>query len=184
MPRWTFPSRLALEMMHDRVDAIDADPGIGGFTVPQPPVQALNFPDDHCLRRLPRRIVARQSAGDLLQVLKSHADVKPVQKRRSVTSASARMRRSPEEPSVKAVSAVCSVRPTASRFRLIRPSRSDFGFGDRTENLSSTEFCFQIADAYLKMSLPGLATPDEGRIERHHDRWRRCFRRMAARPSR
>jgi hypothetical protein len=64
-------------MMHDHVDAIDADPGVGGFTVPQPPMQALNFSDDHCLRRLPRRIVARQSAGDLLQVLKSHADVKP-----------------------------------------------------------------------------------------------------------
>jgi hypothetical protein len=33
---------LALEMVHDRVDAIDADPRVGGFAVPQPPVQALN----------------------------------------------------------------------------------------------------------------------------------------------
>ena len=73
-------TRLIPEMMHDRVDAIDADPGIGGFAVPQPPVQVLKLPDDHCLRRPPRRIVARQSAGDLLQVLKSHADVKPAKK--------------------------------------------------------------------------------------------------------
>ena len=77
MPDGLSRTRLTLEMMHDRVDAIEADPGIGGFAVPQPPVQALNLPDDYCLRRLPRRIVARQSAGDLLQVLKSHADVKP-----------------------------------------------------------------------------------------------------------
>ena len=73
---------LTLEMVHDRVDAIDADPGVGGFAVPQPPVQALNFPDDHSRRRLARWSVARQTAGDLLQVLKSHSDVKPVEKRR------------------------------------------------------------------------------------------------------
>src|SRR3954467_7404818 len=36
-----------------------------------------------------------------------------------VTPASARMRRSPEQPSVKAVNAVSSMRPTASRVRLI-----------------------------------------------------------------
>ena len=49
---------------------------------PQPPVQALNFLDDHCFRRLARWIVARQTAGDLPQVLKSHSDVKPVENRR------------------------------------------------------------------------------------------------------
>jgi hypothetical protein len=41
-------------MVHDRVDVIDADPRVGGFAVSRPPVQALNFPDDHCLRRLAR----------------------------------------------------------------------------------------------------------------------------------
>jgi hypothetical protein len=57
------------------VNAIDADPRVDGFAVPQPPVQALDFRDDHSLRRHPRRIVARQIIGDLLQVLKSHADL-------------------------------------------------------------------------------------------------------------
>src|SRR5580700_2123105 len=47
-----------LEMVHDRVDAINADPGVGGFAIQQPPVQTLNFLDDHCLRRLARWIVA------------------------------------------------------------------------------------------------------------------------------
>jgi hypothetical protein len=42
-----------------------------------------------------------------------------------VTPASARMRRSLEQPSVNAVKAVCSVRQTASRLRLISTFRSD-----------------------------------------------------------
>ena len=67
-------------MVHDRADAINAEPRVGGFAIPQPPVQALNFLDDHCLRRLARWIVARQTVGDLPQVLKSHSDVKPVEK--------------------------------------------------------------------------------------------------------
>src|ERR1700757_3349171 len=41
-----------------------------------------------------------------------------------MTPASARRRRSPGQPSVKAVNAVLSVRPTASRFRWISPARS------------------------------------------------------------
>src|SRR3954452_14557171 len=43
---------------------------------------------------------------------------------RSLMPASARMRRSPEHPSVKAVSTVSSVRPTVSRLRPISASRS------------------------------------------------------------
>jgi hypothetical protein len=52
-----------------------------------------------------------------------------------------------------------------------------FCFGDSTKNLPSTGFRFHIADAYLEMPLSDLATPDECRIQRHHDRWRHCFRR-------
>ncbi len=44
-----------------------------------------------------------------------------------------------------------------------------FGFGDGTENLPSTEFRFDIADTHFKMPLHILATPDEGRIQGHHD---------------
>jgi hypothetical protein len=40
-------------MMYDRMDAIDADPRVGGFAVPQLLVQALDFRDDHGLRRHP-----------------------------------------------------------------------------------------------------------------------------------
>src|SRR5882757_2782974 len=43
-------TRLTLEMMHDRADTTDAFPGIGGFAVPNAPVQPLNLRDDHSLR--------------------------------------------------------------------------------------------------------------------------------------
>ena len=35
-----------------------------------------------------------------------------------------------------------------------------FGFGDRTENLPSTAFRFDVTDTYLEVALAGLATPD------------------------
>ena len=60
---------LALKMMHDRADTIDAGSGILGFAIPQPPVQPLDLGDDHRLRRHPCRIIGRQAAGDLLEVL-------------------------------------------------------------------------------------------------------------------
>src|ERR1019366_2856193 len=71
-------------MMHDRADTIDAFPGIGGVAIPNAPVQSLNLRDDHCLRGYPWGIVSRQRIGDLLQVLKSHSDMEPVQDRQIV----------------------------------------------------------------------------------------------------
>jgi hypothetical protein len=51
-----------------------------------------------------------------------------------------------------------------------------FRSGDGSENLAGAGFRFDIADAYLEMPLPFLATPDEGRIRGHHDRRRHYFR--------
>jgi hypothetical protein len=53
---------LTLKMVHDRVGAIDADLRIGSFAIPQPPVLAFNFLDDHCLRRL--KPVENRRRGD------------------------------------------------------------------------------------------------------------------------
>jgi hypothetical protein len=75
-------TRLALKMMHHRADAIDADLGVLGLAVPQPPVQPFNLLDDYRLRGHPRRIIGRQAVGCLLQVLESHTDVEPVENRR------------------------------------------------------------------------------------------------------
>src|SRR5271168_4293349 len=71
----------ALKMMHHRTNAIDADLRVLGFAIPQPPVQPLHLLDDHSLRRHPRRIIYRQAAGCLLEVLESHADMEPVENR-------------------------------------------------------------------------------------------------------
>ena len=68
-------------MMHDRADTIDADLSILGFAIPQPPVQPFDLLDDHRLRRHPRRMISRQGAGDLLEVLKPHTDMEPVKNR-------------------------------------------------------------------------------------------------------
>ena len=40
-------------------------------------LQPFDLLDDHRLRRHPRRIIGRQTAGCLLEVLQAHADVEP-----------------------------------------------------------------------------------------------------------
>ena len=60
---------LALKMMHDDTDAIDADPSVRGLTIPQPPTQPFDLIDDHNLCRCPCRIIGRQSTGNLLQMV-------------------------------------------------------------------------------------------------------------------
>ncbi len=52
------------------------------MAIPNAPVQALDFLDDHRPRRSPSRIIGQRGAGDLLQVLQPHGDVKPVEHRR------------------------------------------------------------------------------------------------------
>src|SRR5208337_4150496 len=59
-----------------------ADLSILGFAIPQPPVQARDLRDNHRLRRHPCRVIRRQTAGRLLQVLQPHGDVEPVEHRR------------------------------------------------------------------------------------------------------
>jgi hypothetical protein len=63
-------------------NAVDAFPGIFGFAIPDAPVQPLDLRGDHRLRRHPRRMISRQGAGDLLEVLKPRTDVEPVKNRR------------------------------------------------------------------------------------------------------
>src|SRR5271157_1467012 len=48
-----------------------------------------------------------------------------------------------------------------------------FRSGDGAENLPATGLRFDIADPHLEMPLPVLTTPDEGRIQGHHDCRRR-----------
>ena len=68
--------------MHNRADTVDAFLCIPRFPIPDAPVQSLGLSDGHGLRCHPRRVVGRQSAGDLFKMLKSYADMEPVEHRR------------------------------------------------------------------------------------------------------
>ncbi len=86
------------------------------------------------------------------------------------------MPRKPGQPSVKAVNLVSSVRPTASRFRLISVLMSVFALATAAKTRYSSGLRVDIADTHLDKPLRALATSDEGRIQSQHDRWRRYFR--------
>jgi len=60
-------------MMQNRADAVDAFlVHFLAFPFQMRQLQSLGLRDDHNLRCHPRRVVGRQSAGNLLQMLKSH----------------------------------------------------------------------------------------------------------------
>src|SRR3954466_530343 len=118
----------ALEGGQECVNAIDADLRVLGLAVPDAPAQSLDLCADHRLRRPSRRVLVRQHAGDLLQVLHRMARWNQSSIGGAVTPASARMRRSPGQPSVKAVSAVSPVLPTVSRARRISAPMSVLTF--------------------------------------------------------
>jgi len=60
------PIRLALEMVYDRADTVDAGVGILGFAIPYAPVQPLDLGHDHCLRLGLHWVVSWKCADDLL----------------------------------------------------------------------------------------------------------------------
>src|SRR5260370_20541499 len=163
------PVLLAPKGMHDHADTIDADLGILGFAIPQPPVQPLNFLDDHRLRHHPRRIIGRQAAGDLLQVLKSHRDMKPVEDWRP---GDAGIRENASEPrTTVGEGGQRRVLGSADGIEVPADQHLDIGVGSRdgAKNPATARLRFDIADPYLQMPLPGLTAPDEGRIHGDHD---------------
>src|SRR5271165_661243 len=151
----------ALEDMHDLADPLYAALSIPRLAVPNAPAQALDLLDDHRLRRHPCRIVGRQCAGDLLQVLQPHGDVKPVEDRQL---GDAGIGENTPKPGTtvgagrqgRVLGAAGGVEVPADQHRDVR-IRS----GDGAENLATTSLRFDVADPYLQMPLPILTAPDE-----------------------
>src|SRR5271166_5961721 len=115
--------------MHDLTDAVDAAFGVPGLAVPNPPAQPLDLLDDHRFRLHPTRVVGRQTACRLRRVLESHRDMEPIEDGwRRDAGTPTRTDRRPGQPSVKAVTTVASVRPTAPRFRWISAEMSVLAF--------------------------------------------------------
>jgi hypothetical protein len=128
------------------------------------------------LRCHPRRIIRRQGAGDLLQVLKSHSDVEPVEDRQfgdAGTGQNASKARTPigEGRQRGAIRSADGVEVPADQHFDVR-----VGSGDGAENLAATRLRFHIANPYLQVTFSVLATPDEGGIQSDRDRRRRRFR--------
>ena len=113
------------------------------------PVQSLDLGHDHCLRGSARGITRRQSIANLFEMLKPHRDMERVQNRRfQDTSTGENTPGVQGQPSVKAVSAVSPVPPTASRFFLIIPSDvRPSGLRDAAENPTAAGFRFDIANS-------------------------------------
>src|SRR3954467_2907938 len=80
----------------------------------------------------------------------------------AVTPVSARMRRSPGQPSVKAVSAVSPGPADGVEGVADQHPNVCVGLRDGAENLSSAGLCFDIADPDLEVPLAVLAAADEG----------------------
>ena len=165
-----------LKMMHHCADTTDADLSILGFAIPQPPVQALDLRDNHRLRRHPCRVIRRQTAGCLLQVLQPHGDVEPVEHRRlgdTGISQNAPQAGAPvgERGQHRVLGSPDGVEAAADQHFDVR-----IGFGDGAENLPPASLRFNIADPHLQMPLAVLAAADEGRIQGHGDRRSRRIR--------
>jgi hypothetical protein len=93
-----------------------------------------------------------------------------------VTPASARIERSPEQLSVKAVSSVSVVWPTSEAAPDQRLNRG-VSFGDRSENQAGSVRRLDIAEADFQVPLTRLTAPDEGGVQTEGDR-RGCDRRV------
>jgi hypothetical protein len=160
-------------MMHDCVNTIGADPGIVGFSIPNAPVQSLDLHDNHRLRRYPRRCIRRQGAGDLLQVLKSHSDVKPVENRQfgdaGIGQNAPKARTAIGEGRQRdAIYPTDGVEVPADQYFDVR-----VGSDDGAENLTSMNLRFDVADPNLQVTFAILATADERGVQGDRDR-RRC----------
>lgn len=123
--------------------------------------------------RYPRRCIRRQPAGDLLQVLKSHSDVKPVENRQfgdsdvgqNAPKASTAISEGRQRGAIRSTDGVEV--PVDQHFDV------RVGSDDSAENLTSTSFRFDVANPNLQVTFAILATSDEGGVQGDRDR-RRC----------
>ena len=144
------------------MNAIDADLRVLGLAVPDAPAQSLDLRDDHRLRRPSRRVLVRQHAGDLLQVLQPHGDVEPVEHRRRGDAGVGQD--APEPGAAVGEGGQRRVPGPADGVEGAVDQRPNVrvGLRDSAENLSSAGLCFDIADPDLEVPLAVLAAADEG----------------------
>ena len=143
-------------------DALEGDLGILGLAVPDPPVQAVDFRDDHRPGVLPLRGVDRQGAGRLFGMLQPHGDVEPVETRRLGDAGIDQDRAQPgtavgerRQLGIGGLADILKATPDQRFDRRI-------GLCDRGENLPAAVRRLDIAKADFEMPLAILTAPDEG----------------------
>src|SRR4051794_3553873 len=159
---------LVTKVAHHRADAIDAELRILGLAVPQPPAQALDLLDDHRLRGGALRTIGRQASGNLRQVLQPHGDVEPVEYRKP-RDASVEKNAPQPGTAIGKRRQHCALSPP-DRIEADQACEIRVGLRHGAEALPPAARRLDIADPNLQVPLAGPATPDEGRIQGHHDR--------------
>jgi hypothetical protein len=144
------------------VNAIDADLRVLGLAVPDAPAQSLDLRDDHRLRRLSRRVLVRQHAGDLLQMLQPHGDMKPVEYRKP-RDASVEKNAPQPGTAVSKRRQRCALGPP-DRIEATADQACEIRVGLRygAEDLPPSARRLDIADPNFQMPLAVLAAADEG----------------------
>jgi hypothetical protein len=127
-------------------------------------VQSLDLRDDRSLRRDLCRIIGRKGAGDLLQVLEPHADMKPIENRQLGDvgiGENASKARAPIGEGRQ-----CRAFPSADGVEVPADQHFDVrvGSGDRTENLAATRLRLHVADPYLQMTSSQLRMKVESKV--------------------
>ena len=123
-----------------------------------------------------RRVVSRQCAGDLLQVLEPHGDMKPVKHRRRGDTGVGED--APQARAAAGKGGQCRVPGSPSGVGTAADQRLEVGtgFGDDAENLAAASLRSDVAGLHLQVPLAVPAAADERRIQGHNDRRRFCIR--------
>ena len=135
---------------------------LASLPFPDPPVQAVDFRDDHGPGVLPLRGVGRQVASCLLGMLQPHGDVEPVKVRRrrdaGIDQDRAQSGTAVGECRQLGILGLADLLEAAPDQRLDR----GVGPGDRGEDLARAIRCLVVAEADFQMPLAVLAAADIG----------------------
>ena len=159
-----------MEDRHDLADALESYLRILGLAVPDPPVQAVDFRDDHRPGVLLLWGVDRQGAGCLFGMVQPHGDVKPIERRRRFDAGI-------DQPGAQPGTAVGEGRQVSlvgvadgGEATLYQRFNSGVGPGNGGENLPGPVRCLDIAEANLQMARARLTAANEGRVDAQGDR--------------
>jgi hypothetical protein len=130
--------------------------------VPQPPAQALDLFDDHCLCGRALRTLGRQASSNLRQLLQPHGNVEPVEYRKPRDASVEKNAPQPETAVGKRRQRCALGPPDYIKAAADQACEIRVGLRYGAEDLPSSARRLDIADPNLQLPLASLATPNEG----------------------